>query len=134
MGKSELIMNGMYVHATLLPCIEKKKVKIIGPPHAKLKIVKDKAKKSLRNQLKKLQRRNQKLSNLGEKNEKLIELLKIMNQNQKRKVGEKNWRKSKSKRKKRRNKRKRMQKLPQLCPRQPKKELWLQQLMFHQLM
>ena len=99
------------------------KLKIIGLPSAKLKIEKDKVMKLLKNLLKKLQRKTQKLSNLGVKSARLKELLKKLNQNQKRKVGGKNWRKSKSRRKKKRNREKQMQKQPRLCPRQPGKKL-----------
>merc|ERR1711884_253269 len=93
-----------------LPHRGRTKLKIIGLPSAKLKIEKDKAMKLLKNQLKKLQRKTQKPSNLGVKSARLKELLK--KQNQKRKVGGKNWRKSKSRRKKKRNREKQMQKQP----------------------
>ena len=108
---------------TFLPLRGRTKLKIIGLPSAKLKIEKDKAMKLLKNLLKKLQRKTQKLSNLGVKSARLKELLKKLNQNQKRKVGGKNWRKSKSRRKKKRNREKQMQKQPRLCPRQPGKKL-----------
>merc|ERR1739848_254063 len=116
----------MFAPAMSQLCTEMNPRRTIGSTSANRLTVKDKPKKSLKNQLKKQLKPILKRSNLGGRNVKLPKQLRLLSLNPKEKVGEKNWPKNKPKRKKKRNKKKLTQLLRQL-PHQLITKLQMQQ-------